>query len=246
MATLDRFCADPWLGETCDCPPLEGLDPERQQLFAEMAAHMIWKATKSRFGPCPVRIRPCREPGVCCGRCGGGWYGPPLCGCDRVYELVLPGPVTEILQVLVDGEAVPPAEYRVDDYAWLVNLVAPWPRCQDIAAGFDEAGAFTVDYLIGMAPPAGAGLVTAELACELAKAFCNDTSCQLPRRIASKTRQGVQVTYEDLEDGKTGITSVDTWVAMTNLGSRPSRVFTPDLPSHRSTTWPAPTFPEVP
>ena len=242
--TVNRFCPEPWLTDPCDCAVLTGLDADQQTVVNEMAAHMLWKATGSRFGPCPILIRPCRDPTASCGRCGNPCSG---CGCDRVYEITLPGPAVEVLNVWVDGELVPPADYRIDDYHWLVNLVGPWPRCQTMAAAHDEAGAFAVEYLIGLPPPAGAGIIQAELACELAKAVCGDASCRLPNAVQSKTRQGVSVNYGTIDPGtvfqqrkwfNTGIPLVDNWLAQVNTRTRPGQVFTPDVPVHRQITWP--------
>jgi hypothetical protein len=149
--------------------------------------------------------------------------------------------VSEITSVLVDGVAVDPADYRVDNYNILVSQIGPWPSCQDFS---DPApGSLQVTYVRGVAPPSGAGVIVAELACELAKAACNDAACRLPKRITSKSRQGVTVTYDDFVGDMTGLFLVDTWVAQANKPQRSRRVWSPDLPPARITTWSAPVIP---
>lgn len=210
-------------------------DPEQVGAYVDMAVAVLSASTGDRYGLCEVTVRPCRD--SCCGSCGGhlGGYWSPRCSCRRVSEIVLDGPVHSITSVVIDGLVVDPATYRVDDWRWLVRLDGEWPRCSDAVA--DGPGSFLVTYLQGVEPPAGAGLVIAELACELWKAACGDTTCRLPKRMAQQTRQGITITYHDFRDDGTGLPNVDMWIsAVTRTWRKPS-VYSPDIQEHRRTTW---------
>jgi len=57
------------------------------------------------------------------------------CSCSRLCEAILPGPVGGIVEVLLDGVALPPTAYRVDNGNRLVRTDGDcWPACQDMAA----------------------------------------------------------------------------------------------------------------
>lgn len=96
-----------------------------------------------QFGLCPVTVRPCRDG---CDQTaqirydyvsGGGLVTPVLengtwfnyscgrcktdCSCTELCEVTLPGPVEEIVEVLVDGLPLDPSEYRVDNHRRLVR-----------------------------------------------------------------------------------------------------------------------------
>jgi hypothetical protein len=82
-----------------------------------------------------------------------------------------------------------------------------------------------------------------ELACEWAK-NCLGQACRLPQRVTSISRQGVSVSLADvdqlLENGLTGLTTVDNIIRAFNPYRLPSRmkISSPDLPTMRRTTWP--------
>jgi hypothetical protein len=228
MVTLMEPCG--WVVADCDACSVEVTDEHKA-----IAVDLLWRATYQRFGPCTITVRPCSDPSVVCGRCASACTS---CGCRQLSEIVLPGPIHAITEVWVDGEVVDPTAYRVDDFAWLVRTEGgQWPRCGNLAAEPEEAGSFVITYELGLAPPPGAAETAAEVACELAQAYCNDKSCRLPKRIRQKTRQGVTVTFDDLAAGRFGIEVVDLWVDMINARRRRSRVYSPDLPTVRETTW---------
>jgi len=67
-------------------------------------------------------------------------------------------------------------------------------------------------------------------------------NCQLPRRMASLTRQGVTVTMLDPQtffaDGRTGLYLMDLAIRSLNpkMLARPSGVYSPDVPAWRVQT----------
>ena len=218
MAALS-FCE--WPYEAC-CPD----DITVDQTHIDMAGFMLWKATGSQFGPCETTIRPCGAREVCCARCGESLCCD--CQCYSPHTLIIPGPVNSISEITIGGVVVDPANYRVDDWNWLVNLVEAWPSCPED---------LIITYERGLAPPPGAALVAGELACELAKAFCNDSTCRLPRNIQSATRQGITVNYSDMVGF---LPNVSGWVNTVNDKTAPSTVWSPDMPQYRQTTWTSP------
>lgn len=156
-------------------------------------------------------------------------------------------PVLAVTEVKVDGSVVDPGDgvstgYRVDDWRTLVRLPDPatglrgvWPCCPIIDLPDTARGTFSVTATYGRRPPAGGVAAAAFLACQLALACTPGAAgCQLPQRVTSVVRQNVSMIVLDpmafLEDGKTGLYSVDLWLKSVNPGklSRPPAVLSPD------------------
>lgn len=255
-----------WPVEPSCCPAWDTADPDLRARVSAVATEILWALSGRRFGVCPITVRPCRTP--CVGGLapafgpyyGGGSFTPTLldgawvngcgtctsdCSCGELCEVVLPGPVDSVIEVTVDGLAIPPADYLVHDHRALVRREAGacWPTCQDLAAPPTDPGTFAVTYGLGIPVPA-AGLYAAEVyACELVKA-CTDGPCRLPRRVTSVTRQGVTWALLDpmefLADGLTGLYEVDAWIKAVNPAGLAvgARVHSPDRRPPRRQTWP--------
>lgn len=220
-----------WPYTPCEpvCDALNSLPGATQSEVIAWASGMLWAATGRLFGPCPTSVLPCDSWNVLCGSCHNTYR---RCGCTSVPEIWIPGPVASVVSVVVDGVTLPASAYRIDDYEWLVRLDGgTWPSNPD---QLDPDG-FRVDYNVGISPPAGAGIITGILACELAKVVCDDDSCRLPRRVQSVARQGVTVEFG--EDGF-GLPEVDNWVANALTPMLAGAVHSPDLATVRRTTWP--------
>lgn len=227
-----------------------------------MAAEVLYALSGRQFGVCEVRSRPCREScyapflrtsgyrwtpvfqggqwfNMSCGACKGS------CSCSQLSEIVLPGPVAEITEVLLDGVAMAEGTYRVDNRNRLVRLDGDtWPLCQNMAAESDEPGTFQVTYGRGRPLPEAGKNALGALANELAKACLNDGTCQLPERVTTIVRQGLTMALLDpmefLTRNRTGIYAVDLWLTAVNpLGrQRHAGVYSPDVAPPRVTTWP--------
>lgn len=248
----------------------ESMSPLEQDLYEEIAVGLLANWTGGSLGQCPVVARPCREsldlgsafwgrgpfPGLP-GRAGGyypaliagQWYNIACgvcgtdCGCTTTPSLRLPGPVTDIASITIDGAVVDPDAYRVDNYHLLIRQDGGvWPVCQDMSVD-SGVGTFIITYTKGWPVPAGGQVAAGILACEIAKAACQDTSCALPQRMKTITRQGVSVTlideFKDLDEGKIGIWLIDSWVASVMKPRRGARVYSVDVPhpTPRRTTW---------
>lgn len=239
---------------------MKDLPADERQLYEDMATGWLWNWTGGTFGECEVSLRPsrslCRQPSTWEGallpvEVGGRWFDMSCgrcmvsdCSCSRLTSLKIPGPVTDVLSIYIDGEQVDPAAYRIDNYNLLVRQDGgSWPTCQDLHLESGEPGTWEITYTRGHPVPAGGRVAAGVLACEFAKAACKDSSCRLPERMKNITRQGVTVTlfddFKDLEQGKTGIFLIDTWVASVMKAPRPSTVRSPDFrpSSSRRTTW---------
>jgi hypothetical protein len=169
---------------------------------------------------------------IVCGGCGD------LCGCGETSALRLPAPVDSIVAVTIDGETLDPAAYRVDNRSTLIRQDGGrWPTCQNLALPAGEVGTWSVRYRWGAPVPAGGQVAAGKLACEMAKAYCGSSDCELPERIQTVTREGVTVgfldPFEGLEAGKTGLWLVDSWVASIRTAPARSTVRSPDTRRRR-------------
>lgn len=171
----------------------------------------------------------------------GGW--PTLAAQRRETRIVGLGvsPVIDVSQVVVAGAVVDPANYRIDDFRWLVRTDGQtWPSCPD---PIDDPDAFEVTFTHGRTPPTSGVIAAAALGCELALSCSPETvgACRLPKRVTSITRQGVSMVILDpfdfLDDGKTGIYEVDLFIKSENPEKvqRRARAFHPSR-MHRTTT----------
>lgn len=243
----------------------DGAGPALQTRATQYATTVLWSLTGRRYGPCALTVRPCSpvpertwqtygvwvdgmgvggdlNPIVWNGtwrNCGCG-YG--ACACVPAAQTWLPGPVAGISEVRVSGAVIDPTAYRVDQGHWLVRTDGElWPDAQDLGAAPDAEGSFVVTYLRGELVPEGGAAAAGALACEYIKA-CQGQPCRFPKRVTSVSRQGVSVSaQETVSNGGTGLPEVDVWVQAVNpsrLRSRP-RVYNPDLPHPRVTTWTA-------
>lgn len=227
-----------------DCAPGWAELPAAVQSFAQkLASYVLWSFTGRRYGLCEVVIRPCQW-AKCSNRGlppGGWWWSDTpwiprildgvwvnscpceigtFCSCELNCSVRLPGPVSSVTEVKVDGVVIDPAEYAVYDFAELKRLGGEcWPICQDFEVGTTEVGSFVVTYQRGVPAPESADCVTGLLAAEIGKA-CTGKPCRLPRNVQSVARQGVNVSFltpEQLQKFRmTGIPEVDLWVTADN------------------------------
>jgi hypothetical protein len=161
-----------------------------------------------------------------------GCYDSRQCSCRRLSQIELPGyPVTEIVEVVIDGDVVDSARYRLDDNRLLVYLPASaddarqgWPCCQRLDLADTEDDTFSVSYRWGRLPPIDGRMMAARYACQLALASDGDDDCELPPEVVSVARQGLSFSLADPQafvlDGRVGLADVDTWVQSILLGRK--------------------------
>jgi hypothetical protein len=168
-------------------------------------------------------------------------------------QIELPYPVTEIVQVKIDGEVIPADEYELRDFKTLVRVrlsrsaipVARygWPPSQVMDLPDTEPGTFSVTYMFGNPAPAGGVLAAKKLAELLLLPQLGDTT-RYPTRLTGLTRQGVSVRVTDIVDlvakGSTGILEVEWFLNAynPNRNARQAAVWSPDLgrPGRRTAT----------
>jgi hypothetical protein len=82
-------------------------------------------------------------------------------------------------------------------------------------------GTWSIEYIAGIPVPKGGQVAAGILAVELGKAALKDSTCALPSRVQTITRQGVTMaildTFEDLAKGRTGIPRIDMWIQSVNV-----------------------------
>lgn len=236
-----------------------------QRWSVEAAAAILRRLTAGIYNFCPITIRPCRrncpperyrylnDPlglpwvpamldgkiyNLTCGICRDE------CGCGPLSEIILDPFAAEIIQVKVDGVALPTNAYRVDDWRKLVRLDGgTWPDCQQLDRSDTEPGTWSVTYWTGTVPDAGASFALTDLAVEWWKA-CQGKPCSLGENVRQVARQGItydiDTVYESIREGRTGIKRVDLWIFSVNPHGlrRRMRVYSPDTVHGRRTTWP--------
>lgn len=253
----DVPCAG-WAPDTSICADWADYLPADQTYALQFATYVLWAATGRRYGLCERTVRPCgpynpvlyRTYGVdtywtLVGVAGGGvvplwWDG---CGCSggcgcQPSSVTLPGPVASITEVLLDGVVLAASGYRLDGDMLIRMGGESWPVQQDLALPTTEPNTWSVRYQQGIAVPAVLNGVAGAYACEVVKARVGG-DCQLPSRITSISRQGVDVQLLSTEDflskGLTGFEQVDQVLRALNPGglyARP-RVLSLDLPTMR-------------
>jgi hypothetical protein len=259
----------PWITAS-DVLAQPGCGGAAAEVAAECAAatsELLYALSGQQFtGPCgPVTVRPMARPTDQDTRRAGtlsplgymsSWgstfaYGTVLGAVSAMYGYVqppmvelVPYPVTEIIEVWIDGVVIPPAEYQLQDFRTLVRMrpipsFTPterfgWPNSQIFDLPLTEVGTFGVSFMFGQPPPVGgirAAKIYAREQCLRAMGQPN----QLPTRVTSISRQGVSAVVLDLMDfisqGRTGVADVDQWIKSVNpyFLTRPASVWSPDI-----------------
>lgn len=195
----------------------------------QMATEILWARSGMRYDQCMLTVRPCRQDCFDAGNFGGFWWQlgttyptPALisgnwynltcgscsgdCSCTTVSEILLPGPVTAINSVKVDGVALASSAYRLDDWRKLVRLDGElWPLCNDLNLADTEEHTWSVSLTYGQPVPTSGRMAVGELAYQLILACLGDSCCLLPYSVQQIARQGVTIKYPDVSElfGKT-------------------------------------------
>ncbi len=249
-----------------------GLDVDALCAQSAVAASEILYELSGRVftGACgPVTVRPLARPTDIDSRAwatqlagwDGSWgacqsYGAPTgvashFGCSNPPEIELGAyPVTEIVQVLIDGVVIPADEYELRNNRTLVRLRPTaastptaqwgWPTCQINDLPDTEPGTFSVTYDYGQPPPQSGILAAGKLAEYLVLPQLGDNT-RYPARVTNVTRQGVTASVADVmdtvKDGGTGIWEVEVFLNAVNphRATRQAAVWSPELGRPRRT-----------
>lgn len=253
-----------WPVTVCDdcCTEQIGqLDPETWQMFQDMAAFFLWRATGDIYGLCERTYRPCRR--NCDGSFGFG-FGTPFvpwrindqwvnigcnrcageCGCGMISEIRLDN-VHAVTALRIDGlDQDPSGTVAVYNRSRIVRIDGEsWPACQNLGQ-LDGVGTWFITIEQGYPVPPGGNLMAGILACEFAKACVQDDSCRLPRRIQTLTRQGVTIGFQDAFEGlvnlRTGIFEIDAFIEASRAYNkwRGPIIGSVDRPPPARLTWP--------
>lgn len=250
--TAPNSCVAP-VDWTCVPEATTTRESELRQEAANAAVATVYGLTGRRFGCCPMLVRPCPTGWDPYGTLVGGWNGHlfaylenglwrnSLCGCGDgkcstlgPRSIHLHGPVCTIIEVVVNGVALAPTDYRLEGDV-LYRVGGDWPT-QNLQIPLNEDGTFSVLYDRGVPWPPGTAAVVGELAGELFKQCCGKP-CALPKRVQSVSRQGLSLSMVDpntiISQGFTGLERVDQFIQVWNPSKlqRPPKVSSPDVPN---------------
>jgi len=242
----------PWQPNMGCAPEWDSLDSELQDRSIDLAWDAMRFLTGGMVGNCPVLYRPCvPEPCTSCAESwmlapylkDGVWHntkcGSPGCSCVQLSEIVFPGRVADVRYVLLDGEVLDTASYRLDHNNRLLRTDGGvWPACQDMRMDTTQVGTYAVEYVPGVKPGLSGLWAVGVLTWEFSKA-CTGEKCRLPASVTSITRQGVSMQFDNsmFSNGQTGIREVDAYVLSVNPNrlKTPPLVWTPDVEHGRGT-----------
>lgn len=246
--------------------------PETILFWQRSASEYLWKATGRRLGPgCPLTVRPCRKscadgwpgllrfPGGVANSTGGmipyivagEFRNAVLCGCTRachcgpeLCDIVLPGPIFDIVEVDINGDILAETEYQTVDGNRLRRTTNTatgendcWPSCQDLTKRTGLDNTFSVTYRTGLSLSNMAHAAVTQLTAHLIRGCNGGCGCGAGTRqnLQRLSRQGVDLEFADPQevftDGRTGIEAVDWFIRTENpykLGST-LRVLSPDV-----------------
>lgn len=230
-----------------------GSSPELFEQAATSATQLLYLLSgKTIKGVCERVVRPPSD--FPCGlqvTSGGYVIGYEDAPSDADWSrILLPNyPVTEIVQVLVDGVALDADEYRLDGWRWLQRMddadgnAQSWPGPQRMGRNDSDDDTFSVRYLHGINPPQPAIDAAAQLACEVYKSCpgnegVGDGECKIPSNARTITRQGITIQLGALhfdvtkKRWDTGMKLVDAFLNAYNPDAvrRQPMIWSPDAP----------------
>jgi len=133
-----------------------------------------------------------------------------------------------VSSVIEGGTALAPTDF------WVINK--KYIQKRDNTPWLLDLGV-EITYRSGVNPPEAGRQAAIILANQLIAAETDPENCQLPQRVTSVSRQGLDFTLLDpqdfLEQGRTGIYEIDAFIKASNpINARKKpRVFSVDIPS---------------
>lgn len=269
MTALTTGPCSAWVPIGCQAIPTAGAAISASML--DIAQEILWAKSGRQFDACTVTMRPCRRD--CYGAqwpfgftqwsggytyptpywWNGQWFNigcggcPGTCSCTVLQQIKLPGPVTSITEVKIDGVAITPLDgthFILYDHDTLIRTDGGvWPLCNDLSKPDTAVGTWSVTMQIGVPVPTLGQLALGELWTELVNA-CIGATCKLPAAVQQIVRQGVTQTLFDpniiFAAGKIGLRMSDLFISTYNPAGIPSRakMYDPDARGPKQVTWP--------
>jgi hypothetical protein len=226
--------AEQLLDSTCACALDANDDADLIDEMLDMASDLLAQATGGAYsGRCRVKVRPvalCTDD-----------YDPfyptyaPYSSRDwrrqfgGLNSIPLRGPDINIVEIVIDGVVLNPADYRLVDNAYLVRRSGSWPTTNDLMLDDTEVGTWSFTYEFGNIDALGR-MACIELACELLNDAKGKKS-HLPRGVTSANIQGASISVRDrtaaLRDGEEQIPIVARFLS----------VWAPDGPNTSIGVW---------
>ena len=216
----DQDVFEPWV--TPD--QLSNVDADSVDLdsVCMVASEILFMLSGRQFGVREKLVRPTSSVDGWCGR--------------SERELVLPGPIREIIELRLNGQVLTEAQYMVVDRRRVLRVPnGLWPFGQNLAKPTTENGTFSVHFKWGKDVPEG-GKAAAKLFAQQLALYMAGKKCSLSDKLSTVTRQGTTRTYLDPSEftrlSRTGLYLVDSWLSAVNPSGarRRPRVLSPDEP----------------
>lgn len=192
------------LNAPCACDMNEEDDGEVIEEMIEEASDFLCVASGGRFtGVCEQTVRPITD-----GRCYDRYSYAGLTAPHEHYNwidhygtdsIVLNGPNTEVLEIVIDGQVVSPNEYGLLNGNKLFRRNNKnWPVYNDVTLPDTEQGTFSITYRFGVAPTAIVRRACIELVCQMIKS--DEERMNRLRGVVSATVQGVNLSLDQADD----------------------------------------------
>lgn len=233
---------EPWESSgPCDLP--RNTDPDVLARATAAASDVLWALSGRQYGFQTRTYRPARRcPSVRSTAAYADWpHGlftpivcslcPTVCQCTSTTLLRLPHAaraltgtnpaVASDVVVTIDGVRLDPSKYAVVGKGRFLKRVdgGTWWLDQNVELPLSETGTWGVTIRWGRRPPPLAAAAVGTLACEFARLETTG-DCDLPSRITTLSQGGRSVAMLDamdfLEDGKTGLYTVDLFLKRAN------------------------------
>lgn len=212
-----------------DAAFLGQLDAAVKAQAEQVASTLLWSWTGKQFGLCPYTEVHAANESVGCVSFPRtvnfpDWTRPRHRGVIREQALKVKKPIHSITSVSVDGTALAPALYAFSGRQIHFQNYSP-----------PSGSTITIEYVGGVPVPDAGILAASVLAIEIARNLCGDRNCQLPERVQSITRQGVNMemmafdNFADLKEGGTGLWLVDAWVSSVRNTTQTRMPLSPDF-----------------
>lgn len=190
------------------------------ETYAQLASELLYMASGQQFaGVCQMTVRPC--PGLC------GCWEDYCSQCATPYNVVkLPTPVHSIDSVVIDGDVLDPAAYRIYDGRLLQRIDGLFWPVQNLQYPPGSQYTWEVTLTAGNPPPLAGVIAAGDAACYLAGLY-SEWDCKLPAHIRSLARQGINQVFDDRVVSLYALPSVSLFLR--EYGTLPPTVWSPDL-----------------